>query len=200
VDAFSHLNRCLDITREELIAATASREACSSFLDHVARIAKPREGAPLVLFLFSRMATTACEWLEGGLRIDLIAKGEHTIVDVQVYLGEGFAERVFPRHTLAVPLDELEQSIQRFPKMIWPLAVEVGSRHVRLSASREVRSSTVPPSISFMRKTPIPKAPRVPAPSASLPVPAITAAPRLARRASSRAPGRTKRTTIPYGG
>jgi hypothetical protein len=200
--AFTHLSRCIEITRDDIIDATESRAACKCFLERTAAISQPKDGGPLLLLLFSRIATLACDWLDGDLRIELASQGEQTILDVQVSLGLGSAERVFPRLTLKVPFAEFLGAIDRVPQVIWPLRMKKGSKRMLLSASRDVRTSTVPPSVEIdieCQSQTIPKAPPLPL---AVDTPTITflEAPRY--DASDGSTGRTVvriRHTIPYG-
>jgi hypothetical protein len=163
VPDFSHLKRAKDVKREDIIAAAESRATCERFLDRLTAVAKPAEGGAVVLLLFSRIATVASEWLDGDLRIDLVADGAKTVLDVQSSLAEGLAERIFPRRTMNVPLLEFELAIARVPQMIMPLALVREPGKLRLTATHEVRSSTLPPStdVDALARA-IPKAPRVP--------------------------------------
>jgi hypothetical protein len=165
---FSHVTRCIEISRDDIILATESRAAFRSFLEQASAVSRPQNGGPLVLLLFSRMATLACDWLDGDLRIELTAQGEYTVVDVQVSVGFGSAERIIPRTTMHVPFAEFGGALDRVPQMIWPLCVTRGSKRMLLRASSEVRHSTVPPSIEIdqhCQSGTIPLAPPMPLPA-----------------------------------
>jgi hypothetical protein len=199
---FTHITRCIHITRDDIIAASESRLACKRFLEQAAKIAAPKDGGPLLLLLFSRLATLACEWLDGDLRIELGSQGEKTLLDVQVSLGAGSAERVFPRLVLDVPFSEFLGALDRVPQLIWPLQLKKGSKRMLLSASRETRTSALPPSIEIDRECQsqtIPKAPPLPMPVEG-PTVTFMEGPRDAESMSSddRAIVRV-RHTIPYG-
>jgi hypothetical protein len=195
---FSHLSRCIEISRDDIFSATESRAACRRFLERAAAISRPQDGGPLLLLLFSRMATLACEWLDGDLRIELIAQGETTVLDVQVTLGIGSGERVFPRLVLQVPFAEFGGAIDRVPQLIWPLTMKRGSKRLHLCASSEVRTSTMPPSIEIDRECTsqtIPKAPPVPSPMEA-PIVTVFTTPRISDKDGSVV---RVRHTIPYG-
>jgi hypothetical protein len=200
--AFTHLTRCIQITRDDIIDATESRSACKHFLERAAAISQPKDGGPLLLLLFSRLATLACEWLDGDLRIELGSHGEETILDVQVSLGLGSAERVFPRLTLKVPFAEFLGAIERVPQVVWPLRMKKGSKRMLLSASRDVRTSTVPPSIEIdieCQSQTIPKAPPLPLAVDTPTVTFLEAPMRGAPDGSSASTIVRIRHTIPYG-
>ncbi len=196
---FAHLTRASDVTRDDIIAAADSRAGCERFLDRLALIARPNEGAAVVLLVFARMATMASEWLDGDLRISLTAAGHSTVVDVQAALVVDLAERVFPRHTLAVPLVELELAMARTPQMILPLSVAREPGRVRLAAPRAVRASTAPPSLRReLAANRIPRAPRLP--RFGVAAATVSPTPRARARNESSAPlsSHPARRTLPY--
>ena len=142
----SHIKRCLDITEKDIAAGVETREACKLLLDHVAKIAAPNQGAPKLLLVLARMATTACDWVDGELRIEMVGDGEVTVVELMSELGGGMRERVLPSFSMNVPLTEFTRAVERVPHMIEPLATKTASpRRVVFSASQEVRKTTVPP-------------------------------------------------------
>jgi hypothetical protein len=137
--------RCIHISKAEIVEAAQSRDRCRALLFHLSSISRPRDGAPLVLLLFARLATLAGAWLDGDLRIELTADDGGTVFDVTTTLGFGLAERVFPQFRFAVPLGEFEGAVARVPPMIWPLRLEKRRARITLSATEQVRVSTIPP-------------------------------------------------------
>jgi hypothetical protein len=142
--------RCIHLTKPEIVRAAESSSDCRALLDRVARVAKPHDGAPLVLLLFARLATTACDWLDGDLEIEMEALAPLTTrVTIATELGPGWRERVFPTFDLGVPLDEFARAVRRIPRMIEPLLVEMESDRMILRASERVRWSAMPPEIGL---------------------------------------------------
>ena len=142
----SHIKRCLDITEKDIAAGVETREACKLLLEHVSKIAAPNQGAPKLLLVLARMATTACDWVDGELRIEMVGDGEVTVVELMSELGGGMRERVLPSFSMNVPLTEFTRAVERVPHMIEPLTTKTASpRRVVFSASQEVRKTTVPP-------------------------------------------------------
>lgn len=142
----AHIKRCLDIAEKDIAAAVETREACKLLLDHISKIAAPNQGAPKLLLVLARMATTACDWVDGELRIEMVGDGEVTVVELMSELGGGMRERVLPSFSLTVPLVEFTRAVERVPHMIEPLTTKVASpRRVVFTASQEVRKSTIPP-------------------------------------------------------
>ncbi len=144
--SLAHIKRCLDIAEKDIAAGVETRESCKELLDHIAKIAAPNQGSPKLLLLLARMATTACDWVDGELRIEMVGDGEVTVVEMMSELGGGMRERVLPSFSLNVPLAEFTRAVERVPHMIEPLATKVASpRRVVFIASSDVRKSTMPP-------------------------------------------------------
>ncbi len=160
---FDHLQRCIEVTRAEVIRATASRDTCKAFLDRFSTISREKDGGPLLLLLFARMATLACDWLDGDLRVELIADGETVICEVLTELGGGAGERVFPPIRINAPLREFDGAIKRVPQMVWPMTLKTRPQRLSLAATQDVRASTMPPAVEIdAHSLVIPKAPSVP--------------------------------------
>ena len=138
------LQRCIDLRRNDVAEAVATRDECSALFEHLAAISAPSSGAPLVLLVFARMASTACEWVDGGLYIEAVGRGDATEFDVLQDLGVGLRERLLPRFTMRAPLAEFARALRRIPAMIRPLAAEATEHHIVLPASETVRRSYPP--------------------------------------------------------
>lgn len=116
------IKRCRDITDEHIAAAIGSRDDTRALLEHALSISKPREAGARVLLVFARMATSACDWLDGALRVELTREGVETFIDSYAEIGAGLKERVFPRMAFNVPFDEFVIAIQKFPQAIAPMS------------------------------------------------------------------------------
>jgi hypothetical protein len=126
-------------------ASVTTKEGCWALLDHLAYIAEPRTGARTMLLVFARMATTACLWLEGGLRIELRRDRDTVWIDVLTERGGGIAERVFPSIAVHVPFDEFLGAVERVPRMVNPLSVmTITPDRLTLGATEYVRRTTKP--------------------------------------------------------
>jgi hypothetical protein len=142
----AHIKRCLDITDKDIAIAVETREECKLLLDRIAKVAAPNQGAPKLLLLLARMATTACDWIDGELRIEMIGDGDVTVVETMSELGGGMKERILAPFSMNVPLSEFVRAVERVPHMIAPLVTKaVSPRRVVFSASGEVRATTAPP-------------------------------------------------------
>jgi hypothetical protein len=146
MSGLGHIKRCIDVTEKDITAAVESREACRALLEHIAKIAAPDQGSPKLLLLLARMATTACDWVDGELRIEMVGDGDVTVVETMSELGGGMRERIFAPFSMAVPLAEFVRAVERVPHMIAPLqARTISQRRVIFGASEDVRKTTVPP-------------------------------------------------------
>lgn len=168
MEEFAHLVRCLDVRETDVADAVASRDRTRALLLHLADCSAPNTGVAKVLLVFARMATTACDWIDGDLLVELVGHAEVTVVEAHTELGGGLRERLFAPASFRAPLVEFSRAIERVPHLVAPLAIRSASaRRISLSASALVRRTTVPP-------PPVQIAPdslfvRVPAPAALRP-------------------------------
>jgi hypothetical protein len=144
--AWAHVGRCLDLREEDIAKAIETRESTRDLLARMAQVSSPDTGAAKVLLVLARMATTACAWLDGGLRVDLSTRQERTRVDVTTDLGGGLQERALPSIELAAPLGEFLRAIERVPRLVAPLVVARKSdAKLVLTASAQIRRTSIPP-------------------------------------------------------
>src|ERR1700722_2069736 len=101
---YDDLNRCFELTDRMVAEAVPSKKETKALLDRLATIAKPNEGAPKILLVFARMATTSCEWLDGDLRVELVGDGDVAVIEVMTELGGGLRERALPSFVVNVPV------------------------------------------------------------------------------------------------
>lgn len=143
---FSHLERCLDLQEQDIVEAIASGESTRALVARLASLSEPDTGCAKVLLLFARMATTACTWIDGDLVIELVAKGDTTVVEAATDLGGGLRERALPTSTLKAPLAEFTRAIDRVPHMIAPLSIQAKSpKRIVLTATAITRRTSMPP-------------------------------------------------------
>jgi hypothetical protein len=182
----SHITRCMDLQERDIAAALGDRARTRELLEHLQKIAAPNEGVAKVLLVLARMATTACDWVEGDLTIEVHADGETTRVDVATELGGGLRERVFSPFALQAPLLEFTRALERVPHMVAPLSLRSSTRkRIVLTASAALRRTTMPPppveiapESLFVRLAPLPQVPPEIADQASAPLPVVGPAPR----------------------
>jgi hypothetical protein len=156
--------RCSDMTIEDADAACASREAFTSLVQRLAQVSAPNTGAASILIALARLASTACEWIDGDLSIELLDGEDCTEIGVMTDLGAGMRERLFPPVRLNAPLAELTAALAAKPGLVGALTVHRRSwKRVTLGASEQARWSSRPPRISEASlvavRAPVPKAP-----------------------------------------
>ena len=139
-DQLEHIKRAQDLRDADIAEAVRSREATKALLLKLAAVSAPETGAAKVLLLLSRMATTACEWIDGDLAIDLVDEGAATRVEVAIEMGGGLRERLFPTLRLRAPFAEFARAIERVPHLIKPLRQRaMADKRLTLAASAHVR-------------------------------------------------------------
>jgi len=124
---YAHIKRCLELADRDIASAVADRRMAKALLDQLALVSRPADGAPKLLIVFARLASSEVEWIEGALRIEMVADAEVTVVEVLSELGLGMRERLFPSFKMKVPLDEFARAVERVPHMVAPLAVAMAS-------------------------------------------------------------------------
>jgi hypothetical protein len=143
---FAHITLCLELQEDDVAKALAARDATKSLLAHLAAISAPNTGVAKVLIVFARMATTACDWIDGDLCIDVFAKADVTVIEAATELGGGLRERVFAPMSFRTPIAEFTRAIERVPHMIVPLVIRAKSgRRIALSATEALRRASAPP-------------------------------------------------------
>ena len=78
----ARIARCLDLQEHDIAAAIGAREVTKSLLRRLAEVSAPDSGVAKVLLVYARMATTACDWADGDLCVDLAGEGPVTTVEV----------------------------------------------------------------------------------------------------------------------
>jgi hypothetical protein len=142
----AHIARCLDLGEADIVGALASRERTKALVLRLEEVSEPNTGVAKVLFVFARMATTACDWLDGDLVIDLVAAGDTTRVEVGTELGGGLRERVYAPLVFRAPLEEFARAVERVPHAIAPLRVGTKTpRRITLGATEVTRRTSLPP-------------------------------------------------------
>lgn len=142
----AHIVHAHDLAERDIAEAVRTRQATLALLGRLAEVSAPETGTAKVLLLFARMATMACEWIDGDLVIELADHGQTTRVDVSTELGGGLRERVFSPVDLRAPLIEFARAMDRVPHMVAPLVIRArGDRRITFAASALVRRTSVPP-------------------------------------------------------
>jgi hypothetical protein len=140
------IRRCLELQDSHIAAAIEDRSSTRALLERLAVVSVPNSGAAKALLVYARLATTACDWIDGDLAVDLLEDAGGTVVETSTELGGGLRERLFPPLRFDTSLEEFARAIGRVPHMIAPLSMRSSTaRRIRLSASEVVRRTTAPP-------------------------------------------------------
>jgi hypothetical protein len=199
-DAFESIARCLDLQEGHIASAMEGRAETRDLLTHLAAVSSPNSGSAKALLVYARLATNACDWIDGDLAVDLVDDGGRTVVEASTELGGGMRERLFAPITFDTPLDEFARAITRVPHLIAPLSARsVTTRRIRLSALAMVRRTTAPPppiaiaseSLFIAAAPPLPRATDAAADDGDdgfLPLPGVVAGPKRAAPAPASPP------------
>lgn len=142
---YGTLKQCAELRDAHIVHAVSSSEAMEALLVRFTEIAAPGKGAPIILAALARLGTTACDWIDGELRIEISGDHEKTKIAVSTSIGAGFREKLFSDTTLRVPFDEFARGVTKAPKLIAPLTIKQGAKLIVLSATQEVRRTSLPP-------------------------------------------------------
>ena len=142
---FATLEQCMQLRDAHIVSAVSSSEAMEALLTRFAVISAPGKGAPIVLAALARLGTTACDWIDGELRIEIVGDEAQTKIAISTSLGDHFREKIFPDVVLRVPVEEFSRGIKRAPRLIEPLQVKESGKRIVLSISQEVRKTSLPP-------------------------------------------------------
>lgn len=119
----ARITSCRDVAEDDIAEALETRDDTRALLDHLVKIAQPRTGGARLLLVFARMATPACDWLDGALRVEIGGDAEVSVIETFAQIGPSLKERVFPPMAVQVPLEEFVLAVQRFPQAILPLVL-----------------------------------------------------------------------------
>jgi hypothetical protein len=116
-----------------------------ALLARFAEIAGPGKGAPIVLAALARMGTTACEWIDGELRIEISGDATQTKIAASTTIGGGFREKILRDTVLRVPFEEFSRGVARAPRLIEPMLVKETGSQIVLTVTQEIRKTSMPP-------------------------------------------------------
>ena len=102
------------------LSDTSPRERSFALIERMAEVARPRQGAFRVLFVFAKMAK--CDWLDGSLELRLKREAAGTTIEALLDDGLSLNRLHTPLH-FAAPFEEFAMAIDHRPQMLAPLAV-----------------------------------------------------------------------------
>lgn len=142
-------DRCIDVTPTQVAKALESSASMGALLRHMAKIARPGEGAPKILVPIARMASNECIWIdEGGLTAEITPVEGKTVILVAVDLGLGMRELLFPRLHLGVPYEEFTRVLENAPQLVYPMKCRRTKKSILLTCAEEVMGTLAPPSFA----------------------------------------------------
>ena len=142
-------DRCIDVTAAQIEQALVSSATMGALLRHMAKIARPGEGAPKILVPIARMASNACDWIdEGGLTAEITPVEGKTVIAVAIDLGLGMRELLFPRLQLGVPYEEFTRVLENAPQLVFPMKCKRTKKSVLLTCAEEVMGTLAPPTFA----------------------------------------------------
>jgi hypothetical protein len=138
------LKSCSDLREEDFDAAVERRPHFIALLAQLAEVSDPGQDGLRVVQLLARVSTAM--WLDGEMRVEILADGKRSVFELLTELGGGLRERVCAPVTLRLPLAELIEAIKAGEDAIEPLKLKSSSpRRVVLVVGDEGPKSTMPP-------------------------------------------------------
>ena len=149
MSSFTHIQRCDQVTEADIESACASRDVFEQLLTRYGEVSVPQTGAASILLVLARLASSACDWVDGDLSIELVDADDNAEVRIMTDLGVGMREMLFGAVVLKAPLSELTAAMTDRPEVLGALKIHRRSwKRVTLGATESVRRSTRPPRIS----------------------------------------------------
>jgi hypothetical protein len=167
---YEALQQCTELRDAHIAHAVSSSEAMEALLARFAQIAAPGKGAPIILAALARLGTTACDWIDGELRIEISGGADKTKIAVSTAIGAGFREKLFSDTVLRVPFEEFRRGIAKAPRLIDPLRVKDSGKLIVLSATQEIRRTSLPPPMVQIDPTSFMVVPEIVVPKMGVPV------------------------------
>jgi hypothetical protein len=145
--------RCVDLSSDQVVAALRSVASMRALLQHMAAAARPGEGAPKILVPIARMASSACDWVDGGLHVEVVTVPKGTQILVAIDLGGGVRELLFPRLFLAVEREELVRAVKLAPVLVAPMTVRFKQESLVLTCEVDRVGTIAPPAFDIAEES-----------------------------------------------
>jgi hypothetical protein len=141
--------RCVDLTAEQVRDGLESMAAMRRLLEHMARVARPAEGAPKILVPIGRMASSACGWVDAGLRVEISGDSKRTQILIATDMGAEVRELMFPRLVFGVGWNEFAHATKVAPKLVAPMKVRTKDGIIILTCEVEIVGTVAPPAFGI---------------------------------------------------
>jgi hypothetical protein len=147
---YAHITRCAELTEGDIVGALGDRRLSKVLLERLAKVARAGEGAPKVLHLLARMAGKEVDWIEGVLRVEVLAEGDGVSIEVLTDLGAGMQERLFPSLKMGAPFKEFSRMVEHMPRTLEPLVVvKKATNRMVLEAPNGERLTSMPQAVAI---------------------------------------------------
>lgn len=134
---FSHVARCSELTRADILAALVSPDSTYELCARLSFVSRSGESAEAVLRVFSLLASGSAEWIRGELRVTLEASGTHSIVTAFERREDGRFAELFPPLRFALALTELRFLVDTHPEALGGLEMWEAPRGLELGAPQQ---------------------------------------------------------------
>jgi hypothetical protein len=141
---FSHIARCSDLTRSDILASLSSPDRTYELCARLSYVSRAGETSEALLRVFSLLWSGSAEWLRGELRVTLDASGAHSIVTAFERTDDGRFVELFPPLRFALSLTELRLAIESNPRLLGGMELWEAPRGVELGMGSNSRHSVVP--------------------------------------------------------
>lgn len=118
MQAWQTIQRCDEVTWAHLQSALLSEEEVVARLDHLAKIARPEQGAAVLLAFAS--ATAACSWFRGALVLRIDSQNDASSLSLFSEQTHGWKRTIWSA-LVAVPFAELATAVVRHRRHLLPI-------------------------------------------------------------------------------
>lgn len=142
---FSHVARCADLARADILAALVSPDATYALCARLSYVSRSGESAEAVLRVFSLLASGSADWIRGELRVTVEASGAHAIVTAFERREDGRFGELFPPLRFALALTELRLLVESNPAALGGLELWEAPRGIELGLPQGGQQPSVVP-------------------------------------------------------
>lgn len=142
---FSHIVRCSDLGRSDIVQALVSPDTAYELCARLSFVSRTGETSTALLRVFALLASGSAEWLHGELRVTLEASGAHTIMTAFERTSEGRFVELFPPLRFALSLPELRQTVETNPELLGGLELWEAPRGMELGLANGAKQGSVVP-------------------------------------------------------
>jgi len=142
---FSHVARCSDLTRSDILGALMSPDSTYALCARLSYVSRAGDTAEAVLRVFGLLASGSADWVRGELRVSLEASGAHSIVTAFERREDGRFAELFPPLRFAFALTELRLLVESNPDALHGLELWEAPRGIELGVPQGGQQPTAVP-------------------------------------------------------